>query len=348
MRRSTTVLLRKRSSAVDRCARYLTSRSYCRPTRRGRHDRATRGPGCTSDRSHAGRPHPRGRRAHVRPRGIGAPRRLGRGGHQDRARRAGRRHAGPGVQRARGHGGRRPRPARARQPGQAEPGSRPHVGGGARHPVPAGGDVRRLPHQQAPEHPVQAPRRRRRHPGAQPAHHLRPRHRPGRAGARCRPWVVRLARLLVPSGHRDRHEAAGVRLRACPTGAGVRRLDRRDDHRRRDHGRAVPPGAHGGGHDRRRVAPRHRHVVDGRGPGAVAPARRGVDPAAAARAHREPAHRHLHDQGREVRVAHVPPGGEVLGRGLCRRRAARAGHRRALRRRRGDQAERRRRGRVAP
>ena len=60
--------------------------------------------GGVDDRSHARRPHPRGGRAHVRPGGLGAPRRLGRRGHQDRARRAGRRHAGPRLQRARHHG----------------------------------------------------------------------------------------------------------------------------------------------------------------------------------------------------------------------------------------------------
>ena len=54
-----------------------------------------------SDRSAAGRPHPRGGRAHVRAGGLGAAGRLGRRGHQDRARRAGRRHAGPGLDRRR-------------------------------------------------------------------------------------------------------------------------------------------------------------------------------------------------------------------------------------------------------
>ncbi len=50
----------------------------------------------TRDGDFARRPHPRGGGAHVRAGGIGASRRLGRGGHQDRARRAGRRHARPG------------------------------------------------------------------------------------------------------------------------------------------------------------------------------------------------------------------------------------------------------------
>ncbi len=255
-------------------------RSNGRPVTAGRHG---------SDRSHAGGPHPRGRRAHVRARGIGAARRLGRRGRQDRTRGARRRHAGPGVERAGGHGHERPRPAGALQPGQAEPGPRPDVGGWPGHPLPAGGEVRRLPHQQAPWHPVEAAHRRRRHPGAQPPHHLRAWQRPGRAWPRDRPRLLRHARLLVPRRHRHGHEAGRLRLRARATGAGVRRLDRRHDHRRRDHGRVVPPRAHRRGDHGRRVPAGHRHVVDGRGPGTVAPAQRGVGPAAAALSDGQPA-----------------------------------------------------------
>ena len=209
--------------------------------------------------------------------------------------------------------------------------------------------MRRLPHQQAPERPLEAAHRRRRHPGPQPRHHLRPRHRPGRAGARRRPRLLRHARLLVPRRHRHGHEAARVRLRARAARARVRRLDRRHDHRRRDHGRAVPPRAHRRGDHRRRVAARHRHVVDGRGPGAVAPARRGLGPAAAERAHRQPAQRHLHDQGRASswrspacrRRSTGPRSATVIGRPelATDERFADAA---------ADQAERRRRQRAAP
>ena len=50
------------------------------------------------DRRDAGSPHPRGGRAHLRARRLGAPRRLGRRGDQDRARRARRRDARAGVE----------------------------------------------------------------------------------------------------------------------------------------------------------------------------------------------------------------------------------------------------------
>ena len=63
--------------------------------------RAATSPGGTNDRSPGGRPHPRGRRAHLRARRVGPAGRLGRRGHQDRARRAGRRHAGPRLERRR-------------------------------------------------------------------------------------------------------------------------------------------------------------------------------------------------------------------------------------------------------
>ena len=117
-----------------------------------------RDPGRDDDRSHAGRPRPGGRRAHVRARRVGPARRLGRRGHQGRARRAGRRHAGPGLERHRRPRRRRPRPARALQPGQAEHRPRPHLRRRPRHPRQAGGDLRRVPHQQAAVGPHQAER----------------------------------------------------------------------------------------------------------------------------------------------------------------------------------------------
>ena len=75
-------------------------------------------------------------------------------------------------------------------------------------------------------------------------------------------------------------QAPRVRPRRRPARARLRRLDRRHDHRRRDHGRAVPPRAHRRGDDRRRVAARHRPVGDGPGDGAVAAAGHPVDGAA--------------------------------------------------------------------
>ena len=70
---------------------------------------------------------------------------------------------------------------------------------------------------------------------------------------------------------------------STPPGARLRRLDRRHDDRRRDHGRAVPPRAHRRGHRRRRVAARRRHVGDGAGDRAVAADRHPVDRAAGRR-----------------------------------------------------------------
>ena len=103
-------------------------------------------------------------------------------------------------------------------------------------------DLRRLPHQQAAVGAGQAAHRRRADPGPQPRHHLRPRHRPGRARARRRPRRLRLARLLVPGRHRHRPDAPrGPDVRSAASRPRLRRLHRCDDDRRRHHGRAVPP-----------------------------------------------------------------------------------------------------------
>ena len=63
---------------------------------------------------------------------------------------------------------------------------------------------------------TEAPDRHRRHPGPQPEHHLRARHRPGRSGPRRRQGLVRLPGLLGPLGDRGRGSAARVRPRARP------------------------------------------------------------------------------------------------------------------------------------
>ena len=51
----------------------------------------------------------------------------------------------------------------------------------------------------------------RRHPGAQPEHHLRRRHRAGRARPRRRQGLLRLAVVLVPAGRLPRGEAGRLR-----------------------------------------------------------------------------------------------------------------------------------------
>ena len=96
-------------------------------------------------------------------------------------------------------------------------------------------------------------------------------------------------------------QAPRVRPRARAAGARLRRLDRRHDDRRRDHGRAVPPRAHRRGHHRRRLAARHRAV--GHGPG-----RRPCRSCSTCRGRRrpptqlgvEPAVAQLRDQGRAL------------------------------------------------
>ena len=81
-------------------------------------------------------------------------------------------------------------------------------------------------------------------------------------------------------------QAARVRPRCpVPPGAGLRRLHRGHDHRRRDHGRAVPPRADRRGHHRRRLAARRRDVGHGPGHRALARAQRplGAPPSNVAR-----------------------------------------------------------------
>ena len=153
-----------------------------------------------------------------------------------------------------------------------------------------------------PERARAAEDRRRRDPGPQPEHRLRAGHRPGRARSRRRQGLLRLAGLLGPLRHRGRRQAPRVRPRAGPAGARLRRLHRRHDHRRRDHGRPLPPRAHRRGDHRRRVAARHGAVGDGPGDGAVAGARhaRGRPPPADQDG-QQPAVPQLHDEGRPDR-----------------------------------------------
>ena len=78
------------------------------------------------------------------------------------------------------------------------------------------------------------------------------------------------------SGIALEHEARRRRPRAAAARPGLRRLDRGDDDRGRHHGRAVPPRAHRRGHDRRRLAARHRPLVARRRRRALAAAPDGV------------------------------------------------------------------------
>ena len=85
--------------------------------------------------------------------------------------------------------------------------------------------------------------RRGRHPGPQPEHHLRARHRPGRTGAGRRQGLLRLPGLLGPARAWRWGSTAPSTTSSAAPGTRLRRLHRGDDHRRRHHGRAVPPGA---------------------------------------------------------------------------------------------------------
>ena len=205
--------------------------------------------------------------------------------------------------------------------------------GRARHPLPAGRDVRRLPHQQAAVGPqrsckIDVDDIRAHNPDII---YVRG-HRAGRPRSRRRPRLVRLARYWCRAGI-----ALGVkqhgRQRAAAAGARIRRLDRRDDDRRRDHGRArstasaparrrsstcrCSPPASG------RWAPPWRCRCNTRQ--AWAAAGRRAD-------HRQPARVELPHEGRALRVAVLPAGGEVLAEAVPRDRPARARRRRTLRR----------------
>ena len=106
----------------------------------------------------------------------------------------------------------------ARQPRQAQPRPRPHPGRGSRHPLPARRHLRRLPHQQDAERAGEAEDRRRRHPGAQPEHHLRvgirlrrPRSRPRRRAG----TTSSATGTAAPAGSASRRPTA-TRCRRCP------------------------------------------------------------------------------------------------------------------------------------
>ena len=123
-------------------------------------------------------------------------------------------------------------------------------------------------------------------------------------------------------------------LRAGAARPGLRRLDRRHDHRRRDHGRAVPPRAHRRGHHRRRLAARRRPV--GHGPGdrrcrSCSTSRGGRRRPRSIAA--QPAVAQLRDRGRPRRSSFTClQAGKYWAAALRGHRPARAGHRPALRR----------------
>ncbi len=154
---------------------------------------------------------------------------------------------------------RRARAARALEPGQAEPGPRPHHRRGARHPLQAGRHLRRLPHQQAAERAQEAQDRASRTSGPTTRSIIYVRgtgqgERGPDADKGSYDSLAFWAGRASPSA-RSRPSTTCIPI---PPGTRLRRLDRRHDDRRRDHGRAVPPRAHRRGDHRRRVAARHR------------------------------------------------------------------------------------------
>ena len=200
------------------------------------------------DRSDARRPHPRGRRAHVRARGVGSAVRLGRRGHQDRARRARRRDAR-----------RWPRPASLPIPSDVhillEHSNRgkQSLGLDLTSPTTAWTSSTSSPRRadvfltnKLPGVREQAEDRRSRRSAQHNPNIIYVRGTgQGERGPGCRQGFLRRAGLLGPLGlcaeacmRRSTTEVAGA------AGARFRRLHRGDDHRRRDDGRALPPRAH--------------------------------------------------------------------------------------------------------
>ena len=176
--------------------------------------------------------------------------------------------------------------------------------------------------------------RRRRHPRPQPATSSTCA-APARASADPTPTRAPTTRSRSGAAPASRSASSAPTTTTCPSppGPGLRRLDRRHDDRRRDHGCAVPPRAHRRGDDRRRVAARHRPLGDGPGDRAVAAARtcrgrrrrpNGSGPTRSSR-------NYLTKDGRCLLV-HLPAGREVLAAPVRGHRAAGARDRRALRR----------------
>ena len=94
---------------------------------------------------------------------------------------------------------------------------------------------------------------------------------PGRARPRGRQGLVRFPRVLGSCRSRRWRPAPGRRTRAGAAGSGLRRLHRGDDHRRRNHGSALPPRANRRSHHRRRITSGDRTL--GHGPGGCPVAR---------------------------------------------------------------------------
>ncbi len=167
-------------------------------------------------------------------------------------------------------------------------------------------------------------------------------HGQGEPRARRRPRLVRLARYWCRAGIALGVQAARRHVPPPPApafGDSIGAMTIAGG----DHGRALPPRAHRRGHDRRRVAARHRPLVDGRGDGAVAAAQRGV--AAAARRARPTGNplvsNYRTKDDRFVALCclqaakYWPEACEVIGRPELARRRALRGRRRHQRQRRG-------------
>ena len=244
------------------------------------------------DRCHAGCPHPRGGRAHLRARRVGAPRRVGRRGHQDRARRAGRRDARAWRRAARCRSAAActccsSTPTGARRASAST--SPPEEGLEILYELAA--DERRVPHQQAAERAHEAAHRRRRHPGPQPERSSTCA-APARASTAPTPTRAPTTRSRTGAGPASRMGMQAARRRTTC------RTRRRPRSATRSARMTIAGGIMGAlfhrertgeAHHGRRVAARRRHLVDGRGDGAVAPAPGAVGPAAARRGHRQPA-----------------------------------------------------------
>ena len=98
----------------------------------------------------------------------------------------------------------------------------------------------------------------------EPEHHLRPRQRLRRQGARARHGGLRRHRLLDAQRRGPRTDPRGTGRRLVPRHPGVRRLHRRDEHRGRNLRGPVPPRAHGRGSGTRRLVVEHGVVGGGR------------------------------------------------------------------------------------
>ena len=197
------------------------------------------------------------------PGGGGDPRRLGRRRHQGGAPGA-RRH--PARLHQHGRVPARPGPASADRASQSRQAQRRHRRVHARWTGSAlrdRQDRRRVPDQLHARTASEEQVRRRAHPRGEPEHHLRARQRLRRQGPRTRHRRLRRHRVLDAQRRGPCVDPRGAGWRAVARHPGVRRLDRRDEHRGRNLGGAVSSRAHRRGGGDRRVAAEHGLVGGG-------------------------------------------------------------------------------------